>query len=861
MTSRPLLALTGCVIVAWATTGRAQRAKEILINQPRTLTSVFANEPSWTQSLAGSLDAGRPQRAAAPPAAVFAQRGPQRAVSMSRSRATATQPALVSRSAGGGPPGWEKAVIARYCVSCHNDRTKTAGLALAPDDTASVGAQPDIWEKVVRKLRTRMMPPPGRPRPDDSTYASLVEHLENALDEAASAAPNPGRVDTFRRLSQTEYQNAIRDLLGLVVDVRSLLPADDASHGFDNVGVAGLSPTLLERYLGAAQKISRLAVGSPVRAPATYVALVPVDLTQEEHLEGLPLGTRGGTLVHYSFPRDGEYDIQIRLQRDRNENVEGLTEAHEIELTLDGARVEQFTVTPKRTRMGTYYADEFADRHLKLRIVVAAGPHVLGVAFPRKTSALVETERQPYKAFFNMDRHPRVQPAVHSVSITGPFDPGGAGDTPTRRRIFVCHPASPSQDDACAKTIVSTLARRAFRRPVTDADIQMPLASYKEARAEAGFETGIELALRTLLASTEFLFRIEREPRGVAPNTAYRISDVELASRLSFFLWSSVPDEELLDLAIRNRLRDRATLERQVKRMLVNPRSDALVTNFAGQWLFLRNLATATPDARAFPEFDDNLRQSFRRETELLVQSIVAEDRSVLDLLGADYTFINERLAYHYGIPGVYGSRFRRVELEPGSVRTGLLGHGSILTISSYANRTSPVLRGKWVLENILGAPPPPPPPNVPSLKENNTEGKAPSMRERMAQHRANPACASCHQLMDPIGLSMENFDAIGRWRTRSEAGTPVDASGGLPDGSTFDGVTGLRQALLARPELFVSTITEKLLTYALGRGLEPYDAPAVRAITRGSRADAYRFTSLVLGIVESTPFQMRRSQ
>jgi hypothetical protein len=450
---------------------------------------------------------------------------------------------------------------------------------------------------------------------------------------------------------------------------------------------------------------------------------------------------------------------------------------------------------------------------------------------------------------------------VHSVSITGPFDPGGAGDTPTRRRIFVCHPASPSQDDACAKAIVSTLARRAFRRPVTDADIQMPLASYKEARSEAGFETGIELALRTLLASTEFLFRIEREPRGVAPNTAYRISDVELASRLSFFLWSSVPDEELLDLAIRNRLRDRATLERQVKRMLVDPRSDALVTNFAGQWLFLRNLATATPDARAFPEFDDNLRQSFRRETELLVQSIVAEDRSVLDLLGANYTFINERLAYHYGIPGVYGSRFRRVELEPGSVRTGLLGHGSILTISSYANRTSPVLRGKWVLENILGAPPPPPPPNVPSLKENNTEGKAPSMRERMAQHRANPACASCHQLMDPIGLSMENFDAIGRWRTRSEAGTPVDASGGLPDGSTFDGVTGLRQALLARPELFVSTITEKLLTYALGRGLEPYDAPAVRAITRGSRADAYRFTSLVLGIVESTPFQMRRSQ
>lgn len=799
MTSRPLFALTGCLIVAWASTG--------------------------------SLDAGRVQRAPAPP------------------------------GAGSGQVSAQRAVIARYCVSCHNERTKTAGLTLTPDDVANVGTHPDVWEKVVRKLRTRMMPPAGLPRPDEATYASLVEHLQASLDQAAAAAPNPGRVDTFRRLSQTEYQNAIRDLLGLDIDVRALLPADDASHGFDNVGVGGLSPTLLERYLSAAQKISRLAVGSPVRAPATFVALVPVDLTQEDHLEGLPLGTRGGTLVHHSFPLDGEYEIQIRLQRDRNENVEGLTEANELELTLDGARVQRFTVTPTRNRLEQYYADESVDRHLKVRIPVTAGPHALGVVFPRKTSALVETERQPYKASFNMDRHPRVQPAAHSVSITGPFDPGGAGDTPTRRRIFVCRPASPSQEDACAKTIVSTLARRAFRRPVTDADIQMPLASYKEARAEAGFETGIELALRTLLASTEFLFRIERDPRGVAPNTAYRISDVELASRLSFFVWSSVPDDELLDLAIRNKLRDRTTLERQVRRMLADPRSDALVTNFAGQWLFLRNLATATPDTRTFPDFDDNLRQSFRRETELLVQSIVGDDRSVLDLIGANYTFLNQRLAQHYGIPGVYGSRFRRVELEPGSVRSGLLGHGSILTITSYANRTSPVMRGKWVLENILGAPPPPAPPDVPSLKENNTEGKAPSMRERMAQHRANPACASCHQLMDPIGLSMENFDAIGRWRTRSEAGTPVDAAGGLPGAAPFDGVAGLRQALLARPELFVTTVTEKLLTYALGRGLESYDAPAVRAITRESRADAYRFASLIVGIVESTPFQMRRSQ
>jgi mono/diheme cytochrome c family protein len=754
-----------------------------------------------------------------------------------------------------------RAVVAQYCVGCHNDRAKVGGLVLNPDDVARVGAQPDVWEKVVRKLRARMMPPAGQPRPDDAGYNSLVAHLETSLDRAAVAAPNPGRVETFRRLTQTEYQNAIRDLLGLDVDVRTLLPKDDASFGFDNVAVGGLSPTLLERYLAAAQKISRLAVGTPVRAPSTFVALVPVDLTQEAHLDGMPLGTRGGTIVRHTFPTDGAYDIQILLQRDRNENVEGLTEPHQVELTLDGARLQLFTVAPKRNQMGVYYADESVDKHLNTRISVTAGPHQLGVIFPRKTAALVETERQPYQAFFNMDRHPRVQPAVHSLSITGPFEAGSAGPTPSRQRIFVCRPVNRSDEDACAKTIVSRLARRAFRRAVTDADIQMPLASYTAARAEAGFEAGIELALRTLLASTEFLFRIERDPRGTAPNTAYRISDVELASRLSFFLWSSIPDEELLDLAIRNRLKDRATLRAQIARMLADSRADALVTNFAGQWLYLRNLNSAAPDARLFPDFDDNLRQAFRRETELLFESIMRGDRSALDLLVADYTFLNERLAKHYGIPNVYGSRFRRVDLEPGSVRGGLLGHGSILTVTSYAHRTSPVLRGKWVLENILGTPPPPPPGNVPPLVDTKTEGRIPSMRERMAQHRVNPACASCHQLMDPIGLSMENFDAIGRWRTRSEAGTQVDASGGLPEGSKFDGVAGLRQAILARPELFVTTMTEKLLTYALGRGVEHYDAPAVRAITRNARADDYRFTSLVLGIVESTPFQMRRSQ
>jgi hypothetical protein len=662
------------------------------------------------------------------------------------------------------------------------------------------------------------------------------------------------------------------------VDVSSLLPKDDVSHGFDNVGVAELPPTLLERYLGAAQKVSALAVGSPVPSPTSHIVVLPADLTQEDHFDGLPFGTRGGTVVRYTFPASGTYEVQIRLSRDRNENVEGLTEPHQVELTLDGERVQLFTVTPNRNRSLQYYSDEAVDRNLKVQVPVRAGPHELGVTFPRKTFALPETESQPHKAHFNMDRHPRIQPAVYSVAITGPFDTGarassedlakGAGDTPSRSRVFVCRPSTVSRrsgstsasEETCAKTILSALARRAYRRSVTDADLQVPLAFYKEARAEQGFEAGIEMALRAILVNTEFLFRIERDPRNVAPSSVYRVSDTELASRLSFFLWSSIPDDELLGLAIGGKLKEPAVLEQQVRRMLADPRSEALVTNFAGQWLYLRNLAAVSPDPRMFPDFDDNLRQAFRLETELFFESIVKEDHNVLDLLRAKYTFINERLAKHYGIPNVYGSRFRRVPLGEDSVRGGLLGHGSILTVTSYANRTSPVLRGKWILENILGTPPPAPPPNVPPLQDNGVTGKMLSMRERMAQHRVNPACSGCHQLMDPAGLSMENFDAIGRWRTRTEAGTAVDASGGLPGGSTFEGAAGLREALLSRPELFVSTVTEKLLTYALGRGLEYYDAPAVRTITRDAGSNDYRFSSLVLGVVKSTPFQMRKT-
>ena len=755
----------------------------------------------------------------------------------------------------------DRATLDRYCVTCHNSTTRTGGLALDTLDVTRVAADAETWEKVVRKIRGRMMPPPGLPRPDDATYDALSAHLEEALDRAVAARPNPGRTDTFRRLSRVEYQNAIRDILALDVDVSALLPKDDASHGFDNVSNGELSPTLLERYLAAVQKVSRAAIGSALPSPASHLVALPADLTQEDHLEGLPFGTRGGAIVPYTFPQHGVYEIQVRLARDRNENVEGLSEPQQIEISIDGSLAQTFLVKPNRNQSGAYYADEGVDNHLKLRIGVGAGPHDVSVTFPRKTFALEETERQPSLAHYNMDRHPRVQVALYSVSITGPFELGEPIETPSRRRVFVCKPARVTAEEACAKRIVSTIARRAFRRAVTDADLEAPLRFYKEARATGDFETGIEVAVRAVLASTEFLFRIERDPKTAAPRTAYRVSDVELASRLSFFLWSSVPDEELLDLAIAGRLNQAATLEHQVKRMLADPRSEALVTNFASQWLYLRNLAVASPDARQFPDFDDNLRQAFRRETELFFQSIVSEDRSVLDLLRADYTFVNERLAKHYGIPNVYGSRFRRVFLGENSVRGGLLGQGSILTVTSYANRTSPVLRGKWILENIVGTPPPPPPANVPLLQETDASGRVLSMRERMVQHRSRPECASCHRLMDPAGLSMENFDAIGRWRTRTESGSEVDASGGLPDGSQFTGASGLRSALLRRPELFVGTLTEKLMTYGLGRGLEFHDAPAVRTVVRKAQAQDYRFSSLVLGIVRSDPFLMRMSQ
>ena len=776
--------------------------------------------------------------------------------------ADAQAPAIAAAAVAADDP--HRALVGRYCLSCHNDRRRTADLSLETINREPLAAHSETWEKVARKLRARQMPPAGGRRPDEAGYRSALASLEGALDRRAAADPNPGRSDTFRRLNRTEYHNAIRDLLALEVDVADLLPGDASSYGFDNITVGDLSPTLLERYVSAAEKISQLAVGREGLAPGGTAVRVRPDLTQEKHLDGLPVGTRGGALVRHTFPVDGVYEVAIRLARDRNEHIEGLSRAQGVELLLDGERLELFTVEPAAYRedqaLNYQPSHDNVDAHLKLRVPVEAGPHAVGVTFPKRPSLLIETARQPYEAHFNYYRHPRLQPAVYEVSITGPFDAAGPGDTPSRARVFTCQPAHPDEDDACARQILTTLLRRAYRRPVTDADLDGPFALYRTARDADGFEPGIEMALAAVLVSPEFLFRIERDPDGIAKGAPYHLGDLELASRLSFFLWSSIPDDALLEAAERGELTTPAGRERQVRRMLADPRSANLVTNFAAQWLHLRNLDSIAPDMRRFPDFDDNLRQAFRRETELLVESLIREDRSALDLVRANYTFVNERLAKHYGIPHVYGSRFRRLTFdgtEGHAPRGGLLRHGSILLVTSYATRTSPVIRGKWILDNVLGVPPPPPPPNVPELEETGTGGAARSMRERLAAHRANPACASCHRLMDPVGFAFEHYDAVGRWRD-DDGGAPIDASGTLFDGSRFDGVAELEEALLARPELFVTTLTEKLLTFATGRGVTHDDAPAVRRILRETATEDYRFSALVLGIVDSLPFRMR---
>ncbi|MEX2288272.1 MAG: DUF1592 domain-containing protein [Planctomycetaceae bacterium] len=747
-----------------------------------------------------------------------------------------------------------KQFIESNCLDCHDKDTRKAGLALDDLLAADIDRNTEVWEKVVRKLEARQMPPKETLLPQERDYDAAISWLEASLDAAAAKSPNPGRTETFRRLNATEYQNAIRDLLGLEVDVASQLPADESSHGFDNVTVADLSPTLLNRYISVAQNISRQAVGTAPRAPGGSTFRIHPDITQDAHVDGLPIGTRGGAIIPYNFPQEGEYEIQVRLMRDRNEGIEGLSEPHELEVLLDRERVDLFTVEPPPKG----HSDQSVDAKLKSRPKITAGPHKLGVAFLKKSSSLLETARQPLNVHFNFYRHPRIGPAVYEVSVVGPFEASGPGETPSRRKIFISQPTGPDDEEDCARRILSNLARRAYRRPVDEEDLRTPLEFYRQGRAEGGFEAGIETAISSVLVKPQFLFRIERDPPGIPPGTAYPIEGVELASRLSFFLWSSAPDDELLDLAVRGKLTQPELLEQQVRRMLADDRSRSLVSNFAGQWLYLRNLEAVVPDMRLFPDFDDNLRQAFRQETELFFESILREDRSVLDLIKADYTYLNERLAKHYGIPHVYGSRFRRVTVDEGSHRGGLLRHGSVLTVTSYATRTSPVIRGHWVLKNLVGTPPPPPPPNVPALADNTVSSLL-SMREQLQQHRANAACASCHQQMDPVGFALENFDAVGRWRG-TEAGQAINATGGLIDGSEFIGVSGLEQALLKRPELFVRTLTEKLMTFGLGRGVEYYDAPAVRQIVREARDDNYRFSRLIVSIAKSTPFQMRRS-
>ena len=749
-----------------------------------------------------------------------------------------------------------RALLDRYCVACHSERLETAGLSLEDIDVAHVPAEAEIWENVVRKLRTSTMPPPNRPQPPAAARGAMASWLESTLDAAAASAPNPGRTETLRRLNRTEYQNAIRDLLALNIDATTLLPPDQSGHGFDNVTVGDLPPALLDRYISAAQKISRLVIGTTQTAMQADVIRVPADTTQEEHVPGLPLGTRGGVVIPYTFSQDGDYDIQVRLARNRTGNIGGLRDRrpHEMEILLDRVPVASFTV--QRPERGD---DALVDRDLKVRASVTAGPHDLGVTFLKSASSLMETERRPGQSHFNETRHPRLTPAVYQVSITGPYAPQGVSDTPSRERLFVCRPAEAGEEEGCAREILSALMRRAYRRPVSDADLDGPMAFYREGRAGGDFDAGIGRALSAVLINPEFLFRVELDPDRGGAIPAYHVSDLELASRLSFFLWSSLPDDELLDAAVRGELSDPDELERQTRRMLADPRAFNLASNFAGQWLRLRNLAALSPNGRLFPDFDDNLRQAMREETERFIGSVIDEDRSVLDLLRADYTFLNERLAKHYGIPGVYGTRFRRVALDPDSRRGGLLRHGSVLAVTSYATRTSPIIRGVWVLDNIFGAPPPPPLPDVPALEENEVAANLP-MRERLAQHRNSPACASCHRTIDPVGFALENFDALGRWRDQEGDNGVIDVSGGLPGVGALVGVDGLEDGLLSRSDLFVGRLTEKLLTFALGRGVEYYDAPAVRAIVRGAEAEDYRFSSLILGIVKSVPFQMRNS-
>lgn len=754
-----------------------------------------------------------------------------------------------------GSPQATADALRKYCVTCHSAKLKTAGVVIDPEALSRpdglAGGNAEIWERAVKQLRAKSMPPVGMPHPDAATYESVASYLETALDHEASAHPNPGDLPNLHRLTRTEYKNTIRDLIGLnnlpkEMDYTLLLPADNASSGFDNIAdLLYMSPVVMERYLDAATKISRFAVGDPTMPVMVNIYQTPLEQPQSARVEDLPFGTRGGTAIHSYFPLDAEYEIQVDL-------AGSAPVAHQLEITVDGERKALSPVGGGSGRGGR------GTRQEQFRIPVKAGPRLIGVTFVQHTQALDEG------TMHTRQRSRGADPAVIAVTIRGPFKGTGPGDTPSRQRIFTCYPKSADEELPCAKEVLSTLMRRAYRRPVTDADLAKLMPFYEKGRKEAAtketaFDHGVQMALERLLVSPQFLYRIERDPDNAAPGSTYRISDLELASRLSFFLWSSIPDDELLKVAAAGKLKQPDVLEKQVRRMMADPRSESMVTNFAAQWLYLRDVDVKAPDMFMFRDFDEGLRKSFEKETNLFLDSILRENRSVKELLTANYTFVNGRLAEHYGIPNIHGSEFQRVTFPPGSPRGGLLGQGSILTLTSYSTRTSPVLRGKYVLENLLASPPPPPPPNVPSLKtEGNKSGEQLSLREAMQQHRAQPACANCHARMDPIGFAMENFDAVGRWRD-SDAGKPIDVSSKLADGTVVDGIEGVRNLVLRDPARFAGAVTEKLMMYATGRNVQYFDDPAIREIVHNAAANDYRFSDLVLGVTRSVPFQTRK--
>jgi len=785
----------------------------------------------------------------------------------------------------------------QYCIECHSASDAEHGYdieSLSFEAADFLDAEPSgsdsstkHWELALRRVDTRQMPPSEATRPSEDEYRQLTDALTAILDDRSVRFPRPGRTNTLRRLTRTEYQNAIRDLLAVDVNAVDFLPVDQSSHGFDNITVQELSPLLLNRYITAAQMISRAAVGSPGHAAIGTTIRIPPDRSQEEHVAGAPFGTRGGIVFNKQFHLGGEYEIVLTLTRDRDEKVEGLNRDTELDLLLDRKRIKRFTIVPPKGK-GKNKDYSLCDSHLRTRLLVPAGEHEITVTFPKTFSSLTQDKRQPFDTNFNRHRHPRKTPALFQVSLLGPLgasasdqstgdrkNRGAAQDGPARhglrshatrsqRLIFADDQTpEPGEELAAAKRILSRLTRRAYRRKVTDDDLAVPLSLFEQALPDEGFESAIEFAVASVLANPNFLFRTEREsPTSDDPNSAkhqrraYAIDDFELASRLSFFLWSSIPDDELLDLAERGELQSTDVLTQQVKRMLLDERAESLVNNFASQWLYLRNLDATTPNLRSFPDFDDNLRQAFREETEHLFRHVWRNDLSVLQLIDSDFTFLNQRLAKHYDLPNVKGSHFRKVMLDPGSHRGGILRHGSILLVTSYATRTSPTIRGNWILENIFGTPTPPPPPNIPALQEASTVQFS-SVRERLAQHRANPTCASCHNLIDPVGFSMENFDAVGRWRVL-DGSTKVDSAGQLPDGTKIDSVTGLEQSILRRPDTFIRTLSEKLLTFGLGRSVTANDAPAIRQIVSHARDNDFRFSAIVTGIVNSPSFRMR---